>query len=137
MDSAKSDGFFRMNGGCFTTDVCPTLQSPWALGGMGRSVVILVPCHGRGNKLLAVNQMFSTMIQGIVCAIGLLGGLTIGGLIVSGSGLWNVLDRVLIAPAGAVTPFDLGLAFLTFAIVLVCGWLGMRAGMTLAQRIGE
>lgn len=77
------------------------------------------------------------MIQGIVCAIGLLGGLTAGGLIVSGSGLWNVLDRVLIAPKGTVTLFDLGTAFLTFAIVLVCGWLGMRAGMTLAQRIGE
>ena len=94
-------------------------------------------CTWVGNNRVAMNQIFSTLIQGIVCAIGLLGGLIIGGLIVSGSGLWNVLDRVLIAPTDTVTLFDLGLAFLTFAIVLVCGWLGMRAGMTLAQHIGE
>jgi hypothetical protein len=88
------------------------------------------------NKL-AMNQIFLTLIQGIVCAVGLLGGLITGGLIVSVSGLWNVLDRVLIAPTGTVTPVDLGLAFLTFAIVLTCGWFGMRAGMAIAQNIGE
>jgi hypothetical protein len=83
-----------------------------------------------------MNQIFSTLIQGIVCAIGLLGGLIVGGLIVSGSGLWNVLDRVLIAPTDTVTLFDLGLAFLTFAIGLCAdGWVCDR--MTLAQHIGE
>jgi hypothetical protein len=84
-----------------------------------------------------MNQIFLTLIQGIVCAVGLLGGLITGGLIVSVSGLWNVLDRVLSAPTGTVTPVDWGLAFLTFAIVLMCGWFGMRAGMAIAQNVGE
>ena len=83
-----------------------------------------------------MNQFFLSLIQGIVCAIGLLGGLIIGGLVISVSGLWSVLDRVLIAPTGAPTLIDLVLAFLTFGIVLVCAWLGMRGGMALAQNIG-
>lgn len=89
------------------------------------------------NNKLAMNQTFLTLIEGIVCAVGLLGGLITGGLIVSVSGLWNALDRVLIASIETVTLVDLGLALLTFAIVLTCGWFGMRAGMALAQYIGE
>ena len=76
------------------------------------------------------------MAQVIVCAGGMLGGLTIGAVIIVVSGLWGALDRVLIAPTDSVSMFNFGLAFVTVGIVVVCGWFGIRLGMALAQHIG-
>ena len=81
--------------------------------------------------------MLVTLTQAIVCAGSMLVGLTLGAVIISVSGLWGTLDRVLIAPTDAALLSELGLAFVTFAIVLVCAWIGIRCGMALAQNIGE
>ena len=79
--------------------------------------------------LVALKQM-------IVCAGGMVSGLTIGGVLIFVSGLWDALDRVLIPPIAAVSWFDLNLAILTVSIVVICGWFGIRLGIALAQNIG-
>ena len=75
--------------------------------------------------------MLTTLTQAIVCAGGLLVGLTLGAIIISLSGLWVVLT----VPLESMSLLDLGLACLTFAIVVVCGWYGIKCGMALAQNI--
>jgi hypothetical protein len=88
------------------------------------------------RKRILTYPILVTMAQVIVCAAGMLGGLTIGAVIIFVSGMWDALDRVLIAPTEAMSLIDLGLAFVTVAIVVVCGWFGIRLGMVLAQNIG-
>jgi len=89
------------------------------------------------RKRMPVYPMLVTLTQATVCAGGMLVGLTLGAVIISVSGLWGTLDRVLIAPTGSVLLPDLGLAFVTFAIVIICGWFGIRCGMALARNIVE
>ena len=89
------------------------------------------------RKRLPRYSMLVTLTQAIVCAGSMLVGVTLGAVIISVSALWRTLDRVLTAPTESVLLPDLGLALVTFAIVLVCAWIGIRCGMALAQNIGE
>ena len=91
--------------------------------------------HGRRKRILTYPILVS-MAQVIVCVGGMLGGLTIGVVIIVVSGLWGALDRVLIAPTDSMSLFNFGLSFVTVAIVVICGWFGIRLGMDLAQHIG-
>ncbi len=88
------------------------------------------------RKRILTYQILVTMAQVIVCAGSMLGGLTIGAVIIFVSGPWDALDRVLIAPTDSMLLFDFGLAFVTVAIVVVCGWFGIRLGMVVARNIG-
>ena len=88
------------------------------------------------RKRILTYPILVSMAQVIVCVGGMLGGLTIGVVIIVVSGLWGALDRVLIAPTDSVSVFNFGLAFVTVGIVVVCGWFGIRLGMDLAQHIG-
>ena len=132
---ATSLGSRSWEQGCFTISIYSKLSCRWSISGVGRLVNSWGNCMARRKRILTY-PILVTMAQVIVCAAGMLGGLTIGAVIIFVSGMWDALDRVLIAPTEAMSLIDLGLAFVTVAIVVVCGWFGIRLGMVLAQNIG-
>lgn len=83
----------------------------------------------------SLDHVLRTVTQSVLCGAGLLGGLTIGAVIIYVSGLWNELDRVLGTPLQSLTIRDLIMAIAPFAIVFGCGWLGTRCGMALAAKV--
>jgi len=87
------------------------------------------------RKRLHVVHVLVPLTQAIICAAGLVGGLTIGAVILYLSNLWSALDRVLITPPGSLTIIDLALGISPFVIVAVCSWVGVRLGMAFAYRI--
>ena len=87
------------------------------------------------RKKLDIPQIIVPLAQALVCAVGLFGGLTVGAIIISLSGLWSALHRVLFAPPSSLAMIDLAMGVLPFAIVIVCAWFGIRWGMSFAQNI--
>lgn len=81
------------------------------------------------------NHLLRTVMQSVLCGVGLIGGITIGAVIIYVSGLLNELDRVVGTPLQSLTILDLIMAIAPFAIIIECGLLGTRCGMALAANI--
>ena len=73
--------------------------------------------------------------RALLCAVGLFGGLAVGGFIIYVSGLWYRLDRVLGMSLQAITTNDLIMASASFAVVFGCGWFGTWVGLRLAAKV--
>lgn len=87
------------------------------------------------RNVSSVNHSLRVGIQGLICAVGLLGGLVIGAAVIYFSGLWHEFGRVLKTPLESMTKIDLIVVAATVVIVFGCGWIGVRWGMQRAARI--
>jgi hypothetical protein len=88
------------------------------------------------RKRVSSGDVFKPVVQTLLCAAGLLGGLALGVFVIFISGLWNQLHRVLGMPLNSASMGELIMAGAAFAVVIGCGWLGTRYGMILAARRG-
>ena len=89
------------------------------------------------RRRLSSSDVFYPVVQTLLCAAGLLGGLVLGVLVIFITGLWNQLDRVLGRPLNSSSMSELIMAAAAFVVVIGCGWLGTRYGMVLAARRGN
>lgn len=78
---------------------------------------------------------FRSVAQAALCAVGLLGGLAAGGLVIYVTGLWSRLDGVLSMPFQTLTINDLIMVSAPFAVIFGCSWLGAWVGLRLAAKI--
>jgi len=83
----------------------------------------------------SIDHNLGVVRQTIICAAGLLGGLTIGATIVYLSGLWHEFGAVLKTPLDSMTKSDLIVVAATVVVVFGCGWVGARWGIQRAARI--
>jgi hypothetical protein len=81
--------------------------------------------------------VLNPVVQTLLCAAGLLGGLALGVFVIFVTGLWSQLDRVLGRPLNSATMSELIMAAAAFVVVIGSGWLGTRYGMILAARRGD
>ena len=87
------------------------------------------------NREPSIDHFLRIVLPPVLCGAGLLGGLTIGGVIIYFSGLWNQFDRVVGMSLNFLTILDLITAIAPFVIVIGCGWLGARGGMALLAKV--
>lgn len=89
------------------------------------------------RRRVSSSDVFNPVVQTLLCAAGLLGGLALGVFVIFVTGLWSQLDRVLGRPLNSATMRELIMAAAAFVVVIGCGWLGTRYGMILAARRGD
>jgi hypothetical protein len=89
------------------------------------------------RRRVSFGDVFKSVLQALLCGAGLLGGLSIGVFVIFVSGLWNQLVRVLGMPLNAASIHELIMAAASFAVVIGCGWLGTRYGMSLAAKLED
>lgn len=80
-------------------------------------------------------HMLQPLLQAAICGAGLFGGITVGVLVVFGTGLLRKSGQVLSAPLDAMTKIDLLIIIGSIAIIFAFGWLGARIGLALAAKI--
>jgi len=89
------------------------------------------------RKRVSFGDVFKPVLQTLLCVAGLLVGLVIGAFAIYVSGLWNQLERVLDMPLHSASLSELIVAAASFVVVIGCGWLGTRWGMTRAARLED
>jgi hypothetical protein len=89
------------------------------------------------RKRVSSSDVLNPVVQTLLCAAGLLGGLALGVFVIFISGLWNQLEQVLGRPLTSASMSELIMAAAAFVVVIGCGWLGTRYGMSLAARRGD
>ena len=89
------------------------------------------------RKRVSLGDVFKPVLQTLLCVAGLFVGLVIGAFAIYISGLWNQLERVLGMPLRSASVSELIMAAASFVVVIGCGWLGTRWGMTWAARLED
>lgn len=80
-------------------------------------------------------HLLQPLLQAAICAAGLLAGITVGALVVYGTGLLSKSGQVLTAPLDSMTMIDLLIVTGSIAIIFAFSWIGARIGLALAAKM--